>query len=157
MKATLRRKEPTEDGVFGHLYLHDDAGKVVATFCTAEDDWRENKPRVSCIPVGTYTCRRTMYYKHGYPTFEITGVPGRSRILFHSGNTEEDVEGCVLLGKEFGSLPVNDEDDPKRTRRIKWAVVRSKVAFAEFMRALGGVDTFPLEIAWSEPGVSQAA
>ncbi len=31
-------------------------------------------------------------------TWEITNVPGRSAILIHTGNTEEDSEGCVIIG-----------------------------------------------------------
>jgi hypothetical protein len=153
MNATLLRNADTAFGCFGYLRLDGVAGP----WCTAEDDWLNNKPNISSIPPGTYTCRRTIYYKHGIPTFEITGVPGRSRILFHPGNTEEDVEGCVLLGMDFGAMTVKDEDHATRRERIKWSVVRSKEAFAEFMAALKGVDSFTLTVKWSEPGAWRAA
>ncbi|HXT13096.1 MAG TPA: DUF5675 family protein [Candidatus Angelobacter sp.] len=29
---------------------------------------------------------------------EITGVPGRTNILFHGGNQPKNSEGCILLG-----------------------------------------------------------
>lgn len=157
MKAILHRNADTEFGVFGRLSLYDDAGHKVASWCTAEDDWLDNQRSVSCIPPGTYLCRRTVFQKHSLPTFEITGVPGRSRILLHPGNTEEDVEGCVLLGMDFGATPVKDEDDPKHPVRLKWSVARSREAFAEFMGALTGIGEFPLEVQWAIPGSWRAA
>lgn len=152
MRAQLWRNTDSEFGVFGYLRLSSDDGKAVADLCTGEDDWLNNKPTVSCIPHGRYLCRRTVFFKHNLPTFEITGVPGRSRILFHAGNTEEDVEGCVLLGKDFGAIPVKDEDDPAHPTRLKWAVIRSKEAHAEFMKALAGVDAFWVTVDWAAPG-----
>lgn len=157
MRAELVRNTDSEFGVFGHLHVYDDAGNRIAHWCTAEDDWLGNLPGVSCIPSGTYECRRTIYQKHGIPTFEITGVPNRSRILIHPGNTEEDTQGCVLLGMDFGANPVTDEDDPKGGTRLKWAVVRSKDAFAAFMAAMHNVNTFSLEVTWSKPGEWRAA
>lgn len=151
MIAFLRRNADTEFGCFGHLDLWDD-GRRIARFPTAEDDWLDNKPSVSCIAPGQYVCRRTMYLKGGYETFEITGVPGRSRILFHSGNTEEDVEGCVLLGKDFGAVSVADEDAPGRPVRTKWAVVQSQKAFQDFMALLAGEQSFTLDVSFSAPG-----
>jgi hypothetical protein len=156
MKATVLRNADTEFGCFGYLRLDDAAGQRLGLWCTAEDDWLNNKPGVSCIPPGRYLCRRTIFQKHNLPTFEITGVPGRSLILLHPGNTEEDVEGCVLLGRRFGSLTVVDEDNRPHLVN-KWAVVESKAAFTEFMKALEGVDEFPIDVTWSQPGAWRVA
>lgn len=157
MKAVLMRLADSPHGVFGHLYLYNDAGGRVEYWCSAEEDWLENQSNISCIPAGTYTCQRSVFHKHNTPTFEVAGVPGRSRILFHTGNTEEDSQGCILLGQDFGALAVRDEDDPLSPTRLKWAVVRSRSAFNEFMVALTGVTTFPLEVVWSKPGAWRAA
>lgn len=66
-------------------------------FWTVEDLWRNNKPRVSCIPAGEYKCR-----PHTGPKFkdvwEVLNVPGRSAILFHAGNSDTDTLGCILVG-----------------------------------------------------------
>ena len=35
---------------------------------------------LSNIPPADYRCKNTVYIKGGYPTYEVTGVPGRSRI-----------------------------------------------------------------------------
>lgn len=152
MKAVLQRIADTPFGVFGVLDLVDDAGGRRARFYSGEDDWLANAPHLSCIPAGFYTCVATERVRTGEPTYEITGVLGRSRILFHAGNTEEDTEGCVLVGQEFGARQIADEDAPDRPVRLKWAVTNSRAAFAEFLVQLEGVPTFPLAVVWAPPG-----
>lgn len=140
MRLKLSRFVRTSHGVFGvleNLFIH-------SPLYTVEEEDQGNQRNISCIPAGVYTCRRTIYHKHGYPTFEITGVPNRSRILFHPANTEEDVEGCVGLGMGLGVLKVRDEDTGVRTRKL--AVVSSRAAFKLFMQKLEGIDEFELEV-----------
>ena len=84
------------------------------------------------IPVGSYFCRR-FHGKRWQDTFEIV-VPGHTALLFHAGNTEQDTEGCILLGEEVGEL---------KGRR---AVLASGKAFAEFMRKMGEDKEFNLFI-----------
>lgn len=147
MNLVLRRFANTEDGVFGKLYL-----PGLATMYTVEEDWRDNQRRVSCIPAGVYELVRTVYHKHGYETFEITRVDGRSRCLIHPANTEEDVEGCVGLGLRMGELAVNDEDLPGHPRMIKRAVLDSQAAFKRFMLYMTGINSAVLTVEWA-PGV----
>lgn len=119
-------------------------GLPVPGLRSLEEEWRDNERGESRIPAGTYVCRRTVYHRHGFETFEITGVIGRDRILFHPGNTEEDTDGCVLLGMRAGLLEVVDEETGERRRKM--AVVESQRAFALFMEALAGIDVFELEV-----------
>lgn len=64
---------------------------------TLEDLWKGNQRRVSCIPQGEYQAG-----PHSGPRFkdvwELKAVQGRSAILIHAGNTEDDTEGCILVG-----------------------------------------------------------
>lgn len=147
MNITLSRIADTPFGVFGYLDLPG------LRLCTLEEDWLHNRPAESCIPHGIYHCARSTWFKHGIPTFEITQVAGgRSRILFHTGNTEEDSKGCVILGKDFGAIAVGDEDAKGTPVRSKWAVTQSREAFKAFMQALDGVQGFSLSIRWCAPG-----
>ena len=100
MTRKLTRFAQTRDGTFGRF------GK----WLTVEEEWQGNKPRVSCIPTGVYLCHRTWYHGGGYETFEVMDVPGRSRILFHVANTENDLEGCLGIAGQLGVLQVKDED-----------------------------------------------
>ena len=95
--------------------------------------WYGNQKNISCIPEGSYICKRSFSPKFG-EVYEITNVYQRSHILIHSGNTPDDIEGCILFGQRVGYL--ND----------KRAVLDSKNALNEFYRELDAVDEFKLII-----------
>jgi len=120
-------------GTAGRLYVN------TSFFCSTierpdlnADGIQGNEQGQSCIPAGDYVCKRTWYYKGGYETFEVTNVPGRSRILFHVGNTAKDVQGCIALGRAVPGDP--------------FVVVNSRATFKEFMSKLEGIKTFQLTI-----------
>ncbi len=135
----IRRFAESKDGTFGHFEIADES-----VFDTLEEEGLDNQRNISRIPAGTYLCKRTIYHKHGFGTFEITGVPDRDRILFHPGNTEEDTQGCVLVGQGFGLLSVMDEDTGEWVDKM--AVYHSQRSFREFMALFADVDEFELEI-----------
>ena len=113
-KLCLTRVSYTKHGTFGVLL---DKG---IPFCvTLERPWLDNRRNVSCIPFGIYTCKRIISPKFG-DTFEVLNVPGRSHILFHKGNLQEDTHGCILVGEYFD--PLNNEP----------AILASGKAFQEF-------------------------
>ncbi len=125
---TLKRIAQDEEGTFGVLL---DDGAPFAL--TAENPWAGNRPEVSCIPRGRYTCRRMRSPRFG-ETFEVASVPGRTHILFHRGNTPEDTRGCILVGNRFGILKGNV------------AVLSSREAFKGLMQRLKGKEKFNLLI-----------
>lgn len=93
-----------------------------APFATLEPPWRGNQRNVSCIPVGdyeTYFMKRSASGKYRN-VFHVTGVPNRSEILIHGGNTADHTRGCILIGKHSGLLAGNP------------AVLSSRVALREF-------------------------
>lgn len=127
-KARLFRLEKSDEGTLGVLVLN---GELFCTTLEPED--LGNRRNVSCIPPGAYICARVQSPRFGR-TFEITGVPGRSHILFHKGNTEEHTHGCVLLGQYPGKL-----------RKLR-AVLNSGATFERFLEVLDGVGEFRLAI-----------
>ena len=124
----LKRVEHSDKCTRGVL-IHDD--KIIAV--TLENPWKDNSPNISCIPFGIYMCKRVTSPRFGN-TFEVANVEGRTHILFHSGNTEDDTRGCLLLGKTFGSL----YGEP--------AVLDSKIALKDFLITTKEVDVFQLMI-----------
>ena len=98
MNARIVRLEQSSEGALGVLLLD---SKI---FCfTLEPDATETKKLH--IPQGEYLCKRF----HGIKwtdTFEIV-IEGHTAVLFHSGNTEADSRGCVLLGATVGKLKGN--------------------------------------------------
>lgn len=85
------------------------------------------------IPAGEFLCVATKYHKGGYPTFEITGVAGHSRLLFHKANWETDLEGCVGIGEGFALLDG------------RLAIAQSGPAFAEFLQKVGHLPSFQVK------------
>lgn len=154
MRLLLLRKIREADGVFGEMTLIEDDDRRTSPhpprpdIWTVEDDWRDNAPRISCIPSGLYALHRTIYIKHGYETFEVLKVPGRTRILIHPANTEEDLEGCIGVGLRMGKIRVVKDEDTGELDRVKDGVVESRVAFSRFMEAMAHVDEATLEIQW---------
>lgn len=88
-----------------HLYRQSDNGVCTLgtlefdglTLFTLEQPWRGNARRVSCIPAGEYLCEMVVSPRFGR-VYGVTGVPERSHILFHAGNTAVDTQGCILVG-----------------------------------------------------------
>jgi hypothetical protein len=101
---------------------------------TLEEPWLENEPNVSCIPKGTYQCKRITSQRFG-ETFEIVNVPGRSHILFHAGNGPEDTQGCILVGRRFNN---NITARP--------SILESRFGFGDFMDVTRLCLEFPLEV-----------
>jgi hypothetical protein len=134
----LARFVDTSHGAFGIMSVRG------MRFYTCEEQNLGNQPRISCIPAGTYRCKRRRYNKGNYDTFEITGVPGRSLILFHVLNTEEGTEGCVGIGLNLGVLDVKDEDSGDVVPKL--AITQSKLAHTIWMRKIGPVDEFDVTI-----------
>ncbi len=126
----LKRIASRVDGTFGVLL---DGGDEPFAL-TLERQWADNAVGKSCIPAGTYTCKRVLSPKFGN-TFEVTNVEGRSHILFHRGNVDDDTHGCILVGEKFES----------------WAdksvsIQASAEGFKEFLFRLEGKDEFQIEI-----------
>ena len=118
-------------------------------FFTLEEEWKDNLPNESCVPANTYELARMRYHKSGFMTYEVMNVPGRTHIKFHPGNTEEDTQGCILLGMKLGVFTVpQDEETGRRAKKL--AVLKSRIAFDRFMAHMNGADRATLEINWGE-------
>ena len=96
---------------------------------TLERPWLANMRGRSCIPLGRYIAKRHVSPKFG-ETFWVQDVPGRSEILFHKGNLQDDTHGCILVGEQFNGD----------------GIAASKAGFEEFMKLNEGLDEFVLTI-----------
>ena len=125
--------------VLDRLYYGDDCTLGVLSIdnellCfTLENPWKDNQPYISCIPEGDYQCRPHNGSKYK-ETWEVQDVDGRSAILIHIGNTEEDTKGCILPGITKGSL--NGER----------AVLGSRIAMEKLRDIIGLKTHFVLSI-----------
>lgn len=117
----------TEDGTFGVLL--DTEGLPLCV--TLEDPDNNNQRNISCIPTGIYKVRKHNGAKYK-DVWILEDVPNRAAILIHAGNTEDNTEGCILVGQFYGKLG------------NKPAILHSKVALKMLRNTLP--DNFTLEI-----------
>lgn len=126
----LRRNSYVESGIYGSL--SDETNSF--HYITLEHAYLDTDKYVPKIPQGTYVCVRGLHQlegmDHRFETFEITNVPGHTNILFHTGNSNQDSAGCVLLGYE----------------RLNDTVLYSRIAFSSFMDRLKNLDSFTLVV-----------
>lgn len=144
-RILLERFLESNEGTFGTMTLGEQASAVVLFTC--EPQWRNNEHGVSCIPEGSYVLKPHFSPKLGINTYEITGVPSRGSIIIHPGNTEENTEGCVLVGKALGVVAVRD-DEELHVQTRKLAVVQSKLAFDMFMGFMAAAPEGTITVRW---------
>lgn len=125
-KAHLYRVEFSEDRIRGFFVLDG-----VIQGVTLELPDRGNQQDISCIPTGTYICKRVNSSSFG-DCFTVTNVPGRTKVRIHLGNYPHNTTGCILLA--CGIRPHSRD------------IYNSKVAIRGLMDALSGTDEFELEI-----------
>lgn len=62
---------------------------------TIELPWKDNQPKISCVPEGTYQLAKRYSAKFGWH-LQLMNVPGRSLILIHSANdAQRELLGCI--------------------------------------------------------------
>lgn len=103
-KATLTRKETSDQGTFGTITAEG------LTLFTGELPWRNNDNNFSCIPAGTYKASFTYSPRFKRKMYLIEPVDGRTGIRIHSANRVGDkakgfvaeLLGCIALGEKLG-------------------------------------------------------
>lgn len=78
---------------------------------TLERPWKNNELNISCVPAGTFICQQEYLGTMKGVYYELQNVKERTGIFIHPGNYVTDVEGCILLGKDFADLNGDGELD----------------------------------------------
>lgn len=92
-------------------------GKSIFEFKTLELPWLNNWPRISCIPVGTYSIIKlaptdNIPYEH----LGLLLVPKRSGICVHAGNFNTQILGCILVGIDYKDINEDGQLDVINSR-----------------------------------------
>lgn len=118
MNIIIKRIFKGPDYTIGRLSID---GKY---FCdTLEDTVRApgvKIPGKTAIPAGQYKIKLTESLRFGRLMPRLENVPGFTGVLIHSGNSSEDTEGCILVGKN----------------RVKGKVLDSRETFARLFKLL---------------------
>lgn len=108
MKFEVQRFSSQSDSTLGILFDVTDGRKFLCF--TLEDEAREVKVKGETrIPAGTYKLKlrkeggfhgkyASKYGSMHKGMIHVQDVPGFSYILWHTGNTDEHTDGCLLLG-----------------------------------------------------------
>ena len=119
MVIELQRIKHSKHQILGKLTING------VRYDTLELPWKDNEPRVSCIPAGRYDVVKRHSPKYGHH-FHVLDVPNRSYILIHHGNYHRDTLGCILVG--IGVKDINGDGELD--------VVNSKAAMKELNEKL---------------------
>ena len=121
-EVVIQRDPSGPDGTFGKL-----TAPAGFQCYTLEKPDKGNEPQTSCIPAGTYRVEwRTDSPAHG-EVYELKGVAGRTNIQIHSANCEDELLGCIALGR---AIMEKVERKGKPTRK---GVTSSRDAIAAFV------------------------
>lgn len=99
----LRDSSPSFKPISGRLFLRTlgDNGEIVESEFVCYTLEPCEKPCHGCIPAGRYALDYTYSPRFHRKLPLVCGVPGRSGIRIHSGNTVSDSKGCILVGLDY--------------------------------------------------------
>jgi len=116
MKLLLKRLHKTENSTIGELYVD---GKFECY--TLEDKERDVKIKSeTAIPKGTYIVGITLSNRFKKLLPILINVPNFEGVRIHSGNTNHDTDGCILVG----------------TTRSKDFIGNSRIAFQRLFKKM---------------------
>jgi len=110
MDFILQRFSDNRDSTLGLLLKKTQTGKLLFQGYILEDEYRQSKiSGETRIPSGKYEIviqtietPKTLWYRKRYKWFQnhlmLKNVPGFTGIYIHIGNTDEDTDGCLLMG-----------------------------------------------------------
>ena len=125
LPAVTLLREYKPDCTLGTVLLP--SGRAIKSI---ERPWLNNQANISCYPEGVYIAKWLERSSSGKykRVWHVQNVPGRSGILWHSGNLVRHSRGCTLPGLRHGSLGGNP------------AVLSSGAGLNVMRRELEGID-----------------
>ena len=107
MKLKLYRLKKLEHCTLGVLHVNgtyycdtlEDTDRGLRDGMALKELLSRKVPGETCIPTGSYQVNAQFWAKHGKTYPLLSNVPGYTGIFIHSGVTDQDTSGCILVGK----------------------------------------------------------
>jgi len=98
MKIIVKRLHKTDKSTIGELYIDG----IFECFTLEDVERKEKIKSETAIPKGTYKViiNQSNRFKRLLPL--LLDVPNFEGVRIHSGNTNHDTEGCILVGQTRG-------------------------------------------------------
>ena len=138
MEIKIKRIARMEDYTIGRMYI--DGAYFCDTLEDADRGMKQDMPLPelkdikvagrTAIPTGKYCVYLTRSPKFGKVLPLIYDVPAFTGIRIHSGNTDEDTQGCILVGEN----------------KIVGRVINSRQTMDKLMDILDGQESITIEI-----------
>jgi hypothetical protein len=112
MKLVLKRIHFGENFTIGQLFEETEIGQNPLCY-TLEDKFREIEgvpveqwkvPHETAIPRGNYSVSITFSNRFGINLPLLADVPGYTGVRIHSGNSDKDTDGCILVGQSWDGV-----------------------------------------------------
>ena len=105
---------------------------------TLERPWKDNAPRISCIPPGTYPVTVVQSPKFKRQMIRLLDVPGRDGILIHNANHVEELQGCIAVAAQrFGLWGLMMGRSEQLKALVKAAIKRDETVTIEITTPKG--------------------
>lgn len=120
----------------GICVIYDENMFPLFTALSLERGWRDNKPNVSCLPMGKHSL--VLEYSNAFKTdlWEIKDTEPRTECKFHSASYWFHLEGCIALGRKHKKINSDNYYD----------VTDSRNTMKDFHSVLSEFDEVELEI-----------
>lgn len=111
----------------GICTIFDDTLFPLFTALSLERGWQNNKPNISCLPMGNHPLVLEYSPKFNMDLWEIKNTEPRTECKFHSASFWSDLEGCIALGRKHKKLNSDnyyDVTDSRNTMRDFHSVLK---------------------------------
>lgn len=106
-------------------------GFPVFSSSSLERGWRNNKPSVSCLPIGEYDVVLEWSPAFKQMLWEIKGTEPRTECKFHLANYWFQLKGCISLGLRYLYLNKDKYRDLTNSKNTMRAFHASLKGFTE--------------------------
>ncbi|MDY3935731.1 MAG: DUF5675 family protein [Prevotella sp.] len=143
MKIEVRRIARKASYTIGRMFIDDkyfcdtleDVDRGLTSLMPTEEVAKVKKNGATAIPTGAYSVAYTYSPKFKRQMPLLLGVKGFEAIRIHSGNSDKDTEGCILVGRntQVGRLTESKFTFEKLNAMLQTEIAKGRSVVVEVM------------------------